>query len=393
MAAPRPSWTCPSRLSPTVSTPIKHPLLTATSTDLHRLWQRGSTSGHHPAAAAGSGRLDRSSRVPGAGPQQPGPGAGPQQPSPGAGPQQPPAARPPAQAPRRPPVRRSQHPRVAARLQRRDPSHHRQRHRHPRPRRQPHPPRARFVDVRWALPTSVRVVNSGAGNPDTHRGKLQGLSAAQQQIGWINHYVRQGQVQGPFYIIIDNAGGRAFSAYSWLWFSTASDERLPGSSPAATGAAPQRQLHQPRASKPAAHPSRGPQSSIPPPAAPGCRASAAAANHLHPHAPDRPASRPACWILVARGFGCSTVMATSATPSLTAVDPRSLSVRPRSRGEPRSAGCRNAHRLRFPAVTFSRSLRTSELSRRAKSDTGSLSPAETKTSAQGANRRLIPAAR
>ncbi|GIW07951.1 MAG: hypothetical protein KatS3mg060_2756 [Dehalococcoidia bacterium] len=49
----------------------------------------------------------------------------------------------------------------------------------------------------------------------------------------MNHYVRQGQVQGPFYILIDNSAGRAFGTYSWLWFSTASDERLPGSSPAA----------------------------------------------------------------------------------------------------------------------------------------------------------------
>ncbi|MFN8533026.1 MAG: hypothetical protein U0556_05735 [Dehalococcoidia bacterium] len=88
-----------------------------------------------------------------------------------------------------------------------------------------------FVDVRWGLPTSVRVVDSGAGNPSTNRGKLTGLSASQQQIGWINHYVRQGQVQGPFYVILDNGGGRAFGTYSWMWFSTASDERLPGSSP------------------------------------------------------------------------------------------------------------------------------------------------------------------
>lgn len=88
-----------------------------------------------------------------------------------------------------------------------------------------------FVDVRWGLPTSVRVVDSGAGNPSTNRGKLEGLSASQQQIGWINHYVRQGQVQGPFYVILDNGGGRAFGTYSWMWFSTASDERLPGSSP------------------------------------------------------------------------------------------------------------------------------------------------------------------
>jgi hypothetical protein len=90
-----------------------------------------------------------------------------------------------------------------------------------------------FVDVRWAVPTGVRVVDSYANEPGRNRGKLEGLSAALQQVGWVNHYVRQGQVQGPFYVLIDNSGGRAFGTYSWLWFSTASDERLPGSSPAA----------------------------------------------------------------------------------------------------------------------------------------------------------------
>jgi hypothetical protein len=87
-----------------------------------------------------------------------------------------------------------------------------------------------FVDVRWAIPTAVRVVDTYASDPGFNRGKLEGLSAALQQVGWVNHFVRQGQVQGPFYILIDNSG-RSFSTYSWLWFSTASDGPVAGAPP------------------------------------------------------------------------------------------------------------------------------------------------------------------
>ncbi|GIW10424.1 MAG: hypothetical protein KatS3mg061_1481 [Dehalococcoidia bacterium] len=90
-----------------------------------------------------------------------------------------------------------------------------------------------FVDVRWWLPTAVRVLDSYAGNnPGVNRGKLEGLSAAAQQLGWVNHFVRQGQVQGPFFILLDNSG-RSFRVWSWLWFSTASDERAAGAPPGA----------------------------------------------------------------------------------------------------------------------------------------------------------------
>ncbi len=81
-----------------------------------------------------------------------------------------------------------------------------------------------FVDVRWELPTNVKFVDSYANNQsggNRNRGKLEGLSASLQQVGWINHYVRAGQVQGPFYIILDNSAGRTFNTHSWLWFSTA----------------------------------------------------------------------------------------------------------------------------------------------------------------------------
>jgi hypothetical protein len=46
----------------------------------------------------------------------------------------------------------------------------------------------------------------------------------------VNHFVRQGQVQGPFFILLDNSG-RTFRVWSWLWFSTASDGPIAGSPP------------------------------------------------------------------------------------------------------------------------------------------------------------------
>jgi hypothetical protein len=77
-----------------------------------------------------------------------------------------------------------------------------------------------FVDVRWAVPSQVTFVDSAANTIGQNRGKFEGLSVTLNQVGWINHYVRAGQVQGPFYVIVTNSG-RAFQSWSWLWFTTA----------------------------------------------------------------------------------------------------------------------------------------------------------------------------
>ncbi|MCS6803374.1 MAG: hypothetical protein RMM58_15720 [Chloroflexota bacterium] len=76
-----------------------------------------------------------------------------------------------------------------------------------------------FVDVRVYLPASARVTNTYAGSEDANRGKVEGLAPDGQQVGWINHFVRAGQAQGPFYVVADN-GGQPFETWSWLWFAT-----------------------------------------------------------------------------------------------------------------------------------------------------------------------------
>ncbi len=76
-----------------------------------------------------------------------------------------------------------------------------------------------FVDVRVHLPANVRVTNTFAGTDQANRGKLEGLAPDAQQVGWINHFVRAGQAQGPFYVVVDN-GGRTYESWSWHWFAT-----------------------------------------------------------------------------------------------------------------------------------------------------------------------------
>jgi hypothetical protein len=76
-----------------------------------------------------------------------------------------------------------------------------------------------FVDVRAYLPGFARVLDTYAEAPGANRGKEEGLAPDGKQVGWINHFVRAGQAQGPFIIIADQ-GGRTMRTWSWLWFST-----------------------------------------------------------------------------------------------------------------------------------------------------------------------------
>jgi hypothetical protein len=76
-----------------------------------------------------------------------------------------------------------------------------------------------FVDVRVYVPAFARVTNTFAGVDNANRGKVEGLAPDGQQVGWINHFVRAGQAQGPFYVVVDNTG-RTFETWSWLWFGT-----------------------------------------------------------------------------------------------------------------------------------------------------------------------------
>jgi hypothetical protein len=80
-----------------------------------------------------------------------------------------------------------------------------------------------FVDVRGYVPASATVIDSFANSPQSNRGKLEGLAPDGQQVGWINHFVRAGQAQGPFVIIVDNKG-QTLKSWSWLWFSTGGEE-------------------------------------------------------------------------------------------------------------------------------------------------------------------------
>lgn len=77
-----------------------------------------------------------------------------------------------------------------------------------------------FVDVRVYVPAFAKVTSTFAGIDNANRGKVEGLAPDGQQVGWINHFVRAGQAQGPFYVVTDN-GGKTFETWSWLWFSTA----------------------------------------------------------------------------------------------------------------------------------------------------------------------------
>ncbi|GIW07954.1 MAG: hypothetical protein KatS3mg060_2759 [Dehalococcoidia bacterium] len=83
-----------------------------------------------------------------------------------------------------------------------------------------------FVDVRVYLPSAVRVTNTFAGTDGANRGKVEGLAPNGQQVGWINHFVRAGQAQGPFYVVADN-GGQVFETWSWLWFATGGENGTP----------------------------------------------------------------------------------------------------------------------------------------------------------------------
>ena len=80
-----------------------------------------------------------------------------------------------------------------------------------------------FVDVRGYVPGAATVIDSFANAPQSNRGKLEGLAPDGQQVGWINHFVRAGQAQGPFVIIVDNKG-QTLRSWSWLWFSTGGEE-------------------------------------------------------------------------------------------------------------------------------------------------------------------------
>jgi hypothetical protein len=83
-----------------------------------------------------------------------------------------------------------------------------------------------FVDVRVYVPAFARVANTFAGVENANPGKVEGLAPDGQQVGWINHFVRAGQAQGPFYVVVDNSG-RTFETWSWLWFGTGGEFGTP----------------------------------------------------------------------------------------------------------------------------------------------------------------------